>query len=179
MAAESDNAAPLRIALLTAADVAPYRTLMLHAYTHAADAFTSTADERAAEPESWWLHRVADPAGFTAAFGAFAGDALVGTVALEFASRSKTRHKALVVGMYVLAAWRGRGVARDLLGAAIAYAQQRGGVSVLQLEVTDGNAAATALYRSLGFEPYGLEPLAVQLAGGLRAKLHMWLALNG
>jgi hypothetical protein len=30
---------------------------MLRAYEVAADAFTSTPEERAAEPESWWVKR--------------------------------------------------------------------------------------------------------------------------
>ena len=36
------------------------------------------------------------------AFGDFEGSSLVGTVALEFSAKPKTKHKALVIGMYVL-----------------------------------------------------------------------------
>ena len=40
----------MRIAPLTASDAPQYRELMLEAYVQAADAFTSTAEERANEP---------------------------------------------------------------------------------------------------------------------------------
>jgi hypothetical protein len=47
----------MHVARLIAADAPRYRALMLHAYEVAADAFTSTPEERAAEPESWWVKR--------------------------------------------------------------------------------------------------------------------------
>lgn len=50
---------------------------MLHAYEQAADSFTSTPQERALQPDSWWLNRMADPAGLSVVWGAFAGQALV------------------------------------------------------------------------------------------------------
>ena len=75
----------MRVSRLTAADAPRYRALMLHAYDAAADAFTSTAEERAKEPESWWVKRIADPADLSVAFGAFLGDELVGTVTIEYA----------------------------------------------------------------------------------------------
>jgi hypothetical protein len=43
----------MQVALLTASNAQQYRQLLLEAYDRAADAFTSTAAERAAEPESW------------------------------------------------------------------------------------------------------------------------------
>jgi len=87
------------------------------------------------------------------AFGAFAGIELVGAVALEFSAKPKTRHKALVIGMYVLPDWRGNGAGRALLRAAIDRCKSRGDILVMQLTVTDGNEPAVALYRSAGFEP--------------------------
>lgn len=167
----------MHVALLQPAHAAPYRALMLQAYEQAADAFTSTAAERAAEPESWWVRRIADPQGMTAAFGAFEGQELIGTVALEFSAKPKTRHKALLVAMFVREEHRGGGVARQLLQAAIDHCRQRGGIRVLQLEVTDGNLPAQRLYQRLGFQPYGVEPLAVLTPGGYRSKVHMWLDL--
>lgn len=167
----------MQVAVLSAADARQYRALMLHAYEHAADAFTSTVEERAREPEAWWSGRIADPTGMAVAFGAFAGIELVGTVALAFSAKPKTRHKALVIGMYVLPDWRGNGAARALLQAAINRCKSRGDILVMQLTVTDGNEPAIALYRSAGFEPFGTEPMAVRTAAGFRSKVHMWLDL--
>jgi GNAT superfamily N-acetyltransferase len=98
---------------------------MLHAYENAADAFTSTADERALEPDGWWIKRVADTTGLSIAFGVFDGTSLEGTVALEFNAKPKTRHKALVIGMYVMPSSRGKGAARLLLQAALVHCVAR------------------------------------------------------
>ena len=51
----------MQITPLTAAHAPVYRTLMLEAYAQAADAFTSTAEERAREPLTWWEQRLASP----------------------------------------------------------------------------------------------------------------------
>ena len=119
---------------------------MLQAYELAADAFTSTAAERAAEPEAFWVQRIAAPSGLSEALGAFEGDELIGTVALEYSSKPKTRHKALVIGMYAAPAARGKGVGRALLDAAIAQARAREGLLVITLTVTEGNAPAVNLH---------------------------------
>ena len=169
----------MRVALLSPADARQYRALMLHAYEQAADAFTSTVEERAVEPASWWRARIADPTGMAVAFGAFQGVELVGAVALEFSAKPKTRHKALLIGMYVLPDWRGSGAARALLQAAIDRCKSRGDILVMQLTVTDGNEPAIALYRSAGFAPFGTEPMAIRTADGFRTKVHMWLDLSG
>lgn len=169
----------MTVAVLSAPDAARYKQLMLHAYEHAADAFTSTPEERAKEPDEWWFNRIAHPEGLTVAFGGFDEANLVGTVAVEFSSKPKTMHKALVVGMYVLPSYRGKGFARALLQAAVQFCVRRGGIRVMQLEVTQGNGPAVSLYESLGFVAYGLEPMAVLTPAGYKSKVHMWLHLPG
>ncbi len=169
----------MHIAALAAADAPRYRALMLHAYAAAADAFTSTAEERAAQPPSWWVARIADPKGLSQAFGAFDGEELVGTVTVEFSAKPKTRHKALLIGMFVGEAARGRGVGRALVRAALAAAAARPGVQVVTLTVTEGNAAAIALYEACGFRVFGVEPMAIATAAGFRSRVHMWHSLRG
>lgn len=73
----------MHIAPLAAQDAPLYRELMLEAYVQAADAFTSTAEERAREPLSWWADRIAPASGLGQSFGAFQAGQLVGSVALE------------------------------------------------------------------------------------------------
>src|SRR5437868_3525801 len=109
----------MHIAQLAVADAAQYRELMLHAYAAAADAFTSTPEERAAEPSSWWIKRIADPNGLSVALGAFHDGALVGTVTIEFSSKPKTRHKAHLIGMFVRESCRGLGAGASLVDAAV------------------------------------------------------------
>lgn len=102
----------MQVTVLSAPDALRRKVVMLHAYEHAADAFTSTPQERAAEPDAWWVNR-------------------------------------------------------------IAHAAARGGITVIQLDVTHGNEPATALHRSLGFQTFGVEPMAVLTPDGYRSKVHL------
>lgn len=151
-----------------------YRQLMLAAYEQDADAFTSTPEERAGQSDAWWVQRIAHPQGLGVAFGAFQAGQLVGTVALEFSTRTKTRHKALVIGMYVLPAARGRGLAAALMTAAIDHAGARPGIRTMTLTATAGNDAALRVYRTHGFQEFGIEPMAIRTPAGFKAKVHMW-----
>lgn len=166
------------IATLTAADLDAYKRLMLHAFTAAADAFTNTAEDRAKAPDAWWLGRIADPAGSSVALGAFAEGELVGTVTVEFATKPKTRHRALVLGMFVREESRGLGLGRQLMQAALACAAEREGVLTVVLTVTEGNVPAIELYRACGFSAFGTEPMAIATAGGFKGKVHMWRLLD-
>jgi RimJ/RimL family protein N-acetyltransferase len=168
----------MRIMPLGAADVPAYRALMLHAYASAPDAFTSTPEERAAAPDAWWLKRVADPAGLGLAFGAFDGGELVGTVALELSARPKTRHKAVLIGMFVHESKRGRGTGRALVEAALRYARSQPQLTSMTLTVSEGNARGVGLYERCGFAAFGTEPMAILTPAGYKAKIHMWLRLR-
>jgi ribosomal protein S18 acetylase RimI-like enzyme len=168
----------MHVTLLNASDAQQYRRLMLEAYELAADAFTSTSEERAAEPESFWVKRIGSATGMGVAFGAFEGEDLVGTVALEFTAKPKTKHKALIIGMYVSPQARRSGAGCSLLDAAIAQARAREDLLQLTLTVTQGNAAAQGLYEAAGFQVFGVEPMAIRTPGGFRAKVHMWLPLR-
>ncbi|AJQ95595.1 GNAT family N-acetyltransferase [Gynuella sunshinyii] len=168
----------MRIATLIPTDVAAYRALMLEAYEQAPDAFTTTADEREAEPESWWVKRMGSAVGLATSFGAWQGSSLVGTVALKYSAKPKTLHSALVLGMYVQPEQRGKGIGLALLNAAIAAASARPEVLALTLTLTEGNAPALRLYRSAGFVSWGTQPQAIRTSAGLKGKVHMSLALS-
>lgn len=169
----------MHVALLTASDALQYRELMLEAYVHAADAFTSTAGERRAEPLSWWVDRIAAASGLSQSFGAFAGQQLVGTVALEYSAKPKTRHAALVLGMYVKPGARRLRAGTMLMQAAVAAASARPEVRTLRLTVTEGNTPAIRLYESIGFAAWGVEPMAISTPSGYKGKVHMSLQFPG
>ncbi len=168
----------MHIVTLDTSHIAAYRGLMLEAYERAADAFTTTAAERRAEPESWWLKRIGSATGQATSFGAWDGDDLVGAVAIEYSVKPKTRHAALVLGMYVRPSHRAQGVGRSLMAATIAAALDRPAVRMLTLTLTEGNEAALRLYRSVGFCVWGIEPLAINTESGFKGKVHMSLALG-
>jgi GNAT superfamily N-acetyltransferase len=168
----------MRVSTLTAADVVAYRALMLEAYEQAPDAFTTTSAEREAEPESWWIKRIGSADGLTTSFGAWKADSLVGTVALEYSAKPKTRHSALVLGMYVQPHERGQSIGLALLHTAIAAASARPEIQSLNLTLTEGNIPALCLYRSAGFNDWGTQPQAIRTKSGLKGKVHMSLSLS-
>jgi RimJ/RimL family protein N-acetyltransferase len=163
---------------LAPADAAAYRALMLEAYADAADAFTSTAGERAGAPLAWWAERLEAASGAREAFGAFVDDALVGAVAIEFAQAPKTRHAAAIKGLYVRPGQRRAGTAAALRDAALAAARARPGLRVVRLTVTEGNVPARRLYDAAGFEGWGTEPEAIRGEAGFLGKVHMALRLG-
>jgi RimJ/RimL family protein N-acetyltransferase len=65
--------------------------------------------------------------------------------------------------MYVRAAARGTGLARQLVEAVLDHAKDR--AELIQLSVVSGNISARRLYASLGFEPYGIEEHSLKVAG--------------
>lgn len=169
----------MHVSILTSADATAYRDLMLEAYEQAPDAFTTTAAERRAEPESWWIKRIGSSEGLATSFGAWHSTSLVGTVALEYSTKPKTRHSALVLGMYVQPSQRGKGIGLALMKAAIAAATSRPEVLTLTLTLTEGNDPALRLYRAVGFVIWGTQPHAIRTESGLKGKVHMSLPLPG
>lgn len=109
-------------------------------------------------------------------FGVFDGEALVGVAGLAFFTGAKTRHKALLWGMYVRASHRGAGAA-DLLMTALLDAA-RGRAQMVTLTVMRDNARALRVYERWGFSIYGVEPRAARTAGGEyldEALMALWL----
>lgn len=165
---------PVQVVRLGEAQLDAYRSLMLEAYAQAPDAFTSTPAERAAMPREGWLRRMGVGGGDQAVFGVIEPDgSLAGTVAVEGEGREKTRHKALLIGMYVPERHRGRGLGRALVQAALAYASARPGTLRVQLTVTAGNVAAERLYAGCGFVAWGTEPMAIRVGDRFLDKVHM------
>ncbi|MET0126898.1 MAG: GNAT family N-acetyltransferase [Pseudomonas caspiana] len=169
----------LRIERLQGRHAASYRDLMLDAYTRHPEAFTSSTEERAAMPLSWWQNRL-DAAQDAAqvVFGVTDGDAVLGAVGLTFSNRQRARHKVLLFGMYVVAEQQGKGLGQALIYAALGYARSRPHALLVQLTVSESNTSARRLYEHNGFESFGLEPLAVATEAGFISKVHMWRALR-
>ena len=161
---------------LVPSDAPAYRALRLRALREHAEAFSSSHQDDETLPLSASEKRLL-PGDSQRFWGAFDGTRLCGMVGMEREQRSKTRHKAKVVGMYVAPEDGRRGAGRALLDRLVAEARLSG-VELLVLTVTDGNRAATTLYERAGFHSFGVEPDAIRVEGRSFAKRHMYLELK-
>lgn len=148
---------------------------MLRAYAEDPEAFTATVPEREPLPLDFWESRLSEaPEAAELVFGAFVDERLVGCAGLRYQRRERTKHKAWFFGMAVSPEARGRGIGRALVEAVLEEARSTPGVLVVQLTVTESNAAARELYASCGFSAFGTEPLALRIGDRYVPKVHMW-----
>ncbi len=127
------------------------RDLRLRALADAPDAFRATIAEARERPEEWWRE--------------WARDSAESDERAMFVARLDGRPVGLagvyhdegvwnIVAMWVAPEARLAGAGRALLDATVAFARENGG-EVIELDVTDGNAAARRLYESCGFVETG------------------------
>src|SRR5262249_33790278 len=110
--------------------------------------------------------------------GAFDGPELVGMSGFARNLREKSNHKGLIWGVYLRPAYRGRGLARDILTRLIDRAKSQPGLEQIMLTVAVDQPAARGLYSSLGFEVFGHERHALKVDGSYVDENHMVLWLH-
>ncbi len=167
----------MTIRRLVPSDAAAFQALRLASLIDAAVAFGSSYDEEVSTPLESIAERLG-PFPDRGIFGAFDHAALVGIVGLGREGLRNLSHKAFIWGMYVLPAYRRRGLARELLAAAIAFAQSNPAIRQVNLCVNGSAAPAVQLYQSAGFHTFGVEPDAMLVHGALYDELHMRLPLS-
>lgn len=163
---------PMHIRRLVPADAPAYRSLRLAALRESPTAFSSSYADECDTPLSTIEAHMAPDSG-RIRFGAFDGDELVGVVGVGRESAHKLHHKAFVGGMVVVPAWRGKGIGRQLLAQALSCADAMPGLCQVTLTITAGNAAAMALYASMGFRVFGQEPRALCVDGVFHDTIYM------
>jgi ribosomal protein S18 acetylase RimI-like enzyme len=163
------------IRLLTESDIQAFVEMRRRALIDAPLAFgASPDDDFAATAEAVRASLARAPEWVIA--GAF-DEALRGAVGLFRDRHRKAAHKAHLWGMYVEPQWRGRGIGRALLDAAVAHARTLEGVTTIRLSVSSAATAAQRLYESAGFETWGIEPDAMLHDGTVVGQAHMALWL--
>ena len=166
----------MKIRTLDSNDAAAFKALRLAALRECPTAFSSSYEEECDITLARAAERLA-PDRDHAIFGAFDGETLVATVGVQRERPRKLTHKAVIWGVYVAPAFRKRGVGRKLLDHALAHAASLPGLLQVNLGVNTANPAAIALYKSVGFEPFGLEHGFLLVDGVLHDELHMVLTI--
>ena len=147
---------------LTEEDVEALWSLRLRALQDNPEAFGSTYEETLQRGKESYRQRLRQPHNETFFIGAFEEESLVGIVGFYRESGLKGQHKGYIISMYTAPDQRGRGIGKALVAEAIAQARTIPGLEQLLLAVVTSNTAARQLYRSIGFEAYGLEPRAMK-----------------
>ena len=147
----------MNIRILTANDAPSYRELRLAALREHPEAYvTDFAEEAALSLELLQSRLSAHEAAIT--FGALERERLVGIGTILWSPRIRQQFRATIVGMYVDAAYRRRGVGKSLIATLLQHAREQPDVEEVCLSVTCGNDAARKLYVACGFLPEYVEP---------------------
>jgi RimJ/RimL family protein N-acetyltransferase len=168
------------IRLLTELDLNAYSAMRLRGLQESPTAFGSSYEQESKFSPQDFASRIrphGDPA--NGMYGAF-GDSnqLMGTIGFSREHHLKRAHIGSVWGMYVLPEFRGKGIGAALLDEALAHARRLPGLRQVTLTVTVGNLPAIGLYKSRGFERFGLQRDALLVDGHLYDEEHMALYLT-
>ncbi len=151
----------MSVRVLTEVDTAAFQALRLRALKDHPEAFGSSFEEEV----TMSLEQYAQILSVSSRpwFGAFRDDQLLGVAGLMRSPGMKTRHRAMVSGMYVVPEARGEKCGQALMDALMESAHSMDGLEDVSLAVTVGNDAARHIYLKAGFTPYSIDPRYIKV----------------
>jgi ribosomal protein S18 acetylase RimI-like enzyme len=165
----------MNIRQLEVTDAEQFRNLRIEALKNDPEAFSSSYEEEKTDSLEVFRKKLSTEHVFT--YGAFQDHVLVGIFTLVMENKLKLKHRTNLVGMYVTVAKRGEGIGRDLMSKALSEVRKMEGIEQVYLSVSANNHAAKKLYRSSGFEVFGLEKKSLKVNHQYLDTEHMVLFL--
>jgi RimJ/RimL family protein N-acetyltransferase len=166
----------MNIRLLTGTDAEQFWPFRLLALESEPRAFASSPEDHRAISMEQTAERLRPVPDGSFVVGALDNETLVGTAGFYRDARPKTRHKGMIWGVYVAGSHRGRGIGRDTLSMLLDRVRTYTDMRQIQLAVGVTQTAAERMYRSLGFETFGLERDAINT--GEEFVDEYWMALK-
>ena len=165
------------IRVLVSSDAGAYQALRLFALQESPTAFGSSHEEECDRT----IEQVASLLSGSQErkfFGCFDSGSLIGVVGVGREQGSKERHIAFIRSMFVAPGYRGKGVGKQLLIAALDQVAQWPGVEQVTLAVTATNKPALSLYQSCGFIEVGRMPRALRVKSQYYDEINMlrWIS---
>ena len=144
-----------------------YRNLRLEALKTEPLAFGSSYEEEQSNPETYWRQHKQN------VVFALEDDSPVGMLVLARNSRLKTDHIYGIYGVYLNRDFRGQGIGKKLMDAALEEIQKTPGIKKIELAVNPAQKAAEKLYRKYGFHKAGTSKKALWVDGKFYDELLM------
>jgi ribosomal protein S18 acetylase RimI-like enzyme len=153
----------MELRLLNPDDAESFWHLRHEALRNDSPAFADSAEEHLKTTVETARDRLSksDPAS-NFVVGVFEDDKLAATAGFYRYTHNKERHKGHIWGVYVRPESRGKGVASALIKEIVRRSREIKGLEQITL-VASANLPAQRLYKSLGFESYGIEPHSLKI----------------
>jgi ribosomal protein S18 acetylase RimI-like enzyme len=145
-------------------DAMGFRELRLYALQDSPTAFSADYQGNLSHPTQYWEDLLTMDPDESTMFVASHESPLIGMTGIARGRSPKTRHSAMIWGVYVRPEWRGLHIAEELINACFRWARARKIVAA-RLGVTATNTSAIRCYERCGFRITGTEPRAVYYEG--------------
>jgi len=139
-------------------DTTQYRAIRLEALKLFPESFGSDYESEAAKPKLGFEINIEQQLPDAFIVGAFDDDKLFGICGFVRELRPKTKHRGLIIQMYIQPAYQGRKRGLHLLQATMAEAFKIPEVDQIVLGVISHNISALKTYRQAGFKEFGTHP---------------------